>query len=352
MKIEWAPIKMPPRRRLQTLATGLYVYIVLFLPFISVFLTIFFLLYLSFMGRAILLLYLSFIYYDHKKHFSNIYGNGWLPLRNNFLTKHMRDYFPIELVKTAELKPNRNYILACFPHGVIGTGVTNNMGNNIGKWLQLYPGVRPKIATLDMHFYIPFLREILRFWGLISCSKESLIYYLTKSNDPEHSHNKDGFTSNAVALLVGGAQESLDSHPRNYVLTIKSRQGFVKVAIRTGSAIVPSFSFGEVDIYDQVNNSSDSCLRRFQLFVKELTGVSPLIVIGRGFFQYNFGFIPQRHQIVQVVGSPIEVKQTYNPDPQYVNEIHQKVIEALEEMFEKYKHKYIQNANTVHLVIN
>lgn len=97
MKIEWAPIKMPPRRRLQTLATGLYVYIVLFLPFMSMFLTIFFLvsgnfslliifehfsnlpifqLYLSFMGRAILLLYLSFIYYDHKKHFSNIYGNG------------------------------------------------------------------------------------------------------------------------------------------------------------------------------------------------------------------------------------------------------------------------------------
>uniref|UniRef100_A0A1A9V1Y7 Acyltransferase n=1 Tax=Glossina austeni TaxID=7395 RepID=A0A1A9V1Y7_GLOAU len=330
MKIEWAPIKMPPRRRLQTLATGLYVYIVLFLPFMSMFLTIFFLLYLSFMGRAILLLYLSFIYYDHKKHFSNIYGNGWLPLRNNFLTKHMREYFPIELVKTAELKPNRNYILACFPHGVIG----------------------PKIATLDVHFYIPFLREILRFWGLISCSKESLIYYLTKSNDPEHSDNKDGFTSNAVALLVGGAQESLDSHPRHYVLTIKSRQGFVKVAIRTGSAIVPSFSFGEVDIYDQVNNSSDSRLRRFQLFVKELTGVSPLIVIGRGFFQYNFGFIPQRHQIVQVVGSPIEVKQTYDPDPQYVNEIHQKVIQALEEMFEKYKHKYIENANKVHLIIN
>nr|AFQ01091.1 2-acylglycerol o-acyltransferase [Glossina morsitans morsitans] len=302
--------------------------------------------------RAILLLYLSFIYYDHKKHFSNIYGNGWLPLRNNFLTKHMRDYFPIELVKTAELKPNRNYILACFPHGVIGTGVTNNMGNNIGKWLQLFPGVRPKIATLDVHFYIPFLREILRFWGLISCSKESLIYYLTKSNDPEHSDNKDGFTSNAVALLVGGAQESLDSHPRHYVLTIKSRQGFVKVAIRTGSAIVPSFSFGEVDIYDQVNNSSDSRLRRFQLFVKELTGVSPLIVIGRGFFQYNFGFIPQRHQIVQVVGSPIEVKQTYDPDPQYVNEIHQKVIQALEEMFEKHKHKYIENANNVNLVIN
>lgn len=108
------------------------------------------------------------------------------------------------------------------------------MGKHIAKWLELYPGVRPKIATLDMHFYIPFMRELLRLWGLISCSKESLIFHLTRSNDPKAKCNKDGFTSNAVAVLVGGAQESLDSHPRHYILTLKNRKGFVKIAIRTG----------------------------------------------------------------------------------------------------------------------
>ena len=85
-----------------------------------------------------------------------------------------------------------------------------------------------------MHFYIPFMREIFRLWGLVSCSKESLTYHLSKSNDPKHADNKDGYTSNAVAVLVGGAQESLDSHPGRYVLTLKNRKGFVKIAIRTG----------------------------------------------------------------------------------------------------------------------
>lgn len=108
------------------------------------------------------------------------------------------------------------------------------MGNNITKWLELFPGIRPKIATLDMHFYIPFMREIMRFWGLVSCSKESLLHHLNKSNDPKHKDNKDGFTSNAVAVLVGGAQESLDSRPGRYVLTLKNRKGFVKIAIRSG----------------------------------------------------------------------------------------------------------------------
>lgn len=29
------------------------------------------------------------------------------------------DYFPIDLVKTAELPPNRNYLIAACPHGII-----------------------------------------------------------------------------------------------------------------------------------------------------------------------------------------------------------------------------------------
>ncbi|XP_073812550.1 diacylglycerol O-acyltransferase 2-like [Musca autumnalis] len=351
MKIDWAPIDVPPRRRIQTLAAAFYVYVFMFLPFISLFLTAFFLLYLNYLGRALLLVYLTYIYFDHTKRASALDGNGWKFLRNNFMAHHLRDYFPIELIKTAELTPDRNYLVVSFPHGIIGTGVTNNMGNNIGKWLKLYPGIRPKIATLDMHFRIPFLREVVRLWGLVSCSKQSLMYYLNKSNDPKHPDNRDGFTSNAVALLVGGAEESLESHPGRYVLVLKERKGFVKIAIRSGTPIVPSFSFGEVDIFDQVANPPDSMLRKFQTFVKHLTGVSPLIVLGRGLFQYTFGLLPHRRHIVQVVGAPIEVKKMDEPDTKYVNEIHQKVIDSLYEMFEKYKYQYIQNAEETKLVI-
>jgi len=105
---------------------------------------------------------------------------------------------------------------------------------DIENWLELFPQVRPKIATLDHHFKTPFLRDILRWWGMVSVSKESLAYLLSKSNDPKHKDNKDGFTSNAVAVLVGGAQEAMESHPGKYILTLKNRKGFVKMAIRTG----------------------------------------------------------------------------------------------------------------------
>lgn len=45
---------------------------------------------------------------------------SWMITRTNLLHRHYRDYFPVELVKTAELPATKNYILASFPHGILG----------------------------------------------------------------------------------------------------------------------------------------------------------------------------------------------------------------------------------------
>lgn len=41
-------------------------------------------------------------------------------MRNSFMSEHLRDYFPVELVKTVDLKADRNYLFASFPHGIMG----------------------------------------------------------------------------------------------------------------------------------------------------------------------------------------------------------------------------------------
>lgn len=109
-----------------------------------------------------------------------------------------------------------------------------NLSLDIQPWLQLYPKIRPKLATLDSNLYVPFLREFLRFAGLISVTKESLLNHLCSSNDPKDPINRDGFTSNVVAVIVGGAEEAMYSRPGNYVLVLKNRKGFVKLALQTG----------------------------------------------------------------------------------------------------------------------
>ncbi|XP_017012501.2 2-acylglycerol O-acyltransferase 2-A [Drosophila takahashii] len=348
MKIEWIPLRVPLDRRLQTLVTAFFTYTFFTLPISSCFTVALLLYYGGLFLRSLLLIYFVKIYLDYKKNYGIMEGNGWLFYRT---IRRYRNYFPVELVKTAELPANKNYIVASFPHGILGTGTCINMSLDIENWLELFPQVRPKIGTLDHHFKTPLLRDILRWWGMVSVSKESLVYLLSKSNDPKHRDNRDGFTSNAVAVLVGGAQEAMDSHPGKYILTLKNRKGFVKMAIRTGSSIVPSFSFGEVDIFDQVDNPPNSLLRRFQNGVKKVTGISPLLPKGRGIFNYNYGILPYRKRIVQVVGSPIDVVKSDTPDADYVDKIHAQVIEALEKMFEQYKEEYIPNSKQNRLVI-
>ncbi|XP_043662026.1 diacylglycerol O-acyltransferase 2 isoform X1 [Drosophila teissieri] len=352
MKIEWAPLRVPLERRIQILVTAFFTSMLLILLSVSFLLVAGSLIYGGLLVRSLMVTYLAYVFVHHKKTQSVVDGNGWMITRTNPLHRHYRDYFPVKLVKTAELPATKNYILASFPHGILGTGIGINMGLEISKWLELFPQVRPKLGTLDQHFHVPFMREVLRCWGLVSVSKEALIRMLSKSNDPKHKDNRDGFTSNAVAILVGGAQEAMDSHPGQYILTLKNRKGFVRMAIRTGSSIVPSFSFGEVDIFDQVANPPSSLLRKFQDFVKKLTGVSPLIPVGRGFFNYTFGFLPFRRRIVQVVGAPIDVVMSDQPDSQYVDKVHGQVIEALEKLFDQYKDKYLENSKSATLVVH
>lgn len=94
--------------------------------------------------------------------------------------------------------------------------------------------------------------------------------------------------------MVGGAREALNARPGNYKLVLKERKGFIKIALETGAALVPVFSFGEVEVYDQPANPPGSKLRKFQETIKRITTVAPIFFIGRGFFPNSYGPIPYR----------------------------------------------------------
>lgn len=63
---------------------------------------------------------------------------------------------------------------------------------------------------------------------------------------------------------------------------------------------MPSFSFGENEVYDQVDNPRGSKLRNFQDYLQKLIGLAPVLIKGRGIFQYSFGIIPYRRPITTV----------------------------------------------------
>ena len=66
---------------------------------------------------------------------------------------------------------------------------------------------------------------------------------------------------------------------------------------------MPIFSFGENDLFDQVDNSPGSWLRRTQNRLQKIMRVSLPLFHGRGVFQYSFGLMPYR-QPITTVGEP------------------------------------------------
>ena len=58
----------------------------------------------------------------------------------SLMNKYFKDYFPIEMVKTADLNPERKYLLCSHPHGVMPAGINIAVGTNACGWNEKFPG--------------------------------------------------------------------------------------------------------------------------------------------------------------------------------------------------------------------
>jgi 2-acylglycerol O-acyltransferase 2 len=246
------------------------------------------------------------------------------------------DYFPIRLHKTCDLPADRSYIFGYHPHGIISLGAFCNFATEATGFEEKFPGINLRLLTLKSNFRIPFYGIYISFMGLCDASKESCDYILAQG---------DG---NSLMLVLGGAKESLDAHPSSeYMLTLKNRKGFVKIGLANGACLVPVFSFGENDLYDQVANPRGSRIRQIQMTIQKRMGYATPFFKGRGIFQYAVGFLPMRHAIDTYVGEPIQLPKLEREKitPEIIEKYHAEYMEALKRLFDTYKARH-GNANS------
>ncbi|CAF1099668.1 unnamed protein product [Adineta steineri] len=245
--------------------------------------------------------------------------------------KWFAEYFPIHLHKTCDLPPDRPYIFGYHPHGIISLGAFCNFATEATGFEQKFPGINLRLLTLKANFRIPFYGFYLSMMGLCDASKESCNYVLEKGN------------GNSILLVLGGAKESLDAHPSNeYFLTLKNRKGFVRIGLANGASLVPIFSFGENDLYDQIANPRGSKVREVQIKIQKRLGYATPFFKGRGIFQYAIGFMPNRRDVNTYVGEPIELPKLARDQitPEIIDKYHGEYMESLKRLFDTHKAKH------------
>ncbi|XP_051800464.1 2-acylglycerol O-acyltransferase 2-A-like isoform X2 [Acanthochromis polyacanthus] len=249
MKIEFAPLNIPLRRRLQTAAVLQWIFS--FLALAQCCLAGFVLLALS-DWWLLALLYAGWLWLDWDTPTSGGRRSGWI--RSWMVWEYFRDYFPLRLIKTVDLDPKKNYIFGFHPHGVLVAGAFGNFCTEATGFSRLFPGLTPHLLMLPFWFRVPLFRDYIMSGGLVSSCKSSLSYLVSRPGG-----------GNVAVIAVGGAPESLDARPGALTLQVRNRKGFIKLALKHGAQLVPVFSFGENELFDQMENPTGSPLRRLQV---------------------------------------------------------------------------------------
>ncbi|KNZ44512.1 hypothetical protein VP01_908g2 [Puccinia sorghi] len=389
----WAPIRVPPYRRIQTAA------VLLWTSQLSLCISLYFFLMSYPITWPILIPYSIWILFLDSAPEKG--GRLHQSVRTWKFWNLFASYFPISLIKTVDLPSDRKYVfgklfenlqnssktdsdffcalIGYHPHGIIGMGAVANFGTE-GRSLfstgfsQKFPGLNPHLLTLSTNFIIPFYRDLILSLGICSVSIKSCISILKSKNKRSTDLANNKGEGNCLVIVVGGAAESLSAHPGTADLTLKRRLGFIKLAIREGADLVPVFSFGENDVsrdsifFVFMPNCRTPEEPHFTLFKNGFKLCLDLhyatIFHGRGIFNCQFfhslGLLPYRHPIISVgqllagafhgFGKPIRVEQNKNPGLEEIEKVQKQYIAELTAsvipfsfIWDQYKDQFARN---------
>lgn len=118
------------------------------------------------------------------------------------------------------------------------------------------------------------------------------------------------------------------SDKNNESLIVKDRKGFIKIALETGTQVIPIYTFGNSQTFESFQN-------------KHLEKVSRYLRMSLIGFWGRYGLpIPFRTPLVTVLGRPIQCPKVINPTPELINEYHELYLKELRRIYDKFKNVY------------
>jgi len=219
----------------------------------------------------------------------------------------------------AQFEARRQYIISAGPHGIHGhaTGLLSWTGSPL---YEKFPDMAGKLigVVASVIFSLPGARELFLAGGFRDASRSVCERILSEGK--------------SLYIITGGEAESLLSAPGTDILVLKPRLGFVRLALKHGCSLVPTYMFGNTDVF-----STSKVLYGARKWLSKNFRVCIPIYWGR------WGtLLPYSKRITYAIGRPIQCpKLEPGPDGRLddatVKEYHDKFVTAVQGLFEEFK---------------
>jgi len=189
------------------------------------------------------------------------------------------------------------------PHGVFGASMHFHNGTDFTDWPK---DIKLKATLFSGMRYIPFINDIIEEFGVIYTSYDIMKETLENTS--------------SISLVPGGMREML--YPDSTL--IKKRRGIFKMALETGSSLVPIYSKNEDTFCEIVNLPSwiQDIFKPYHISIPIPTWKSIQKIL-------SLLHKPFEEPIVSTMGKPIPVEKIENPSEKDINDLRSRYIKEL-----------------------
>lgn len=230
-------------------------------------------------------------------------------------------YFPAGLhwEDKDAFREGQSYVFGFEPHSIMPFGM---MLLSPLSPARLPPALaRCRVLMSTACFVCPINRHLWWWLGGRPASKRAMSTLLAKGT--------------SVVLCPGGVREVIYMQPGSEHAFLRSRRGFVRLALQHGSALVPMFAFGQSQQFAFWRLGIDWPYLMPRAWAERLSraiGFLPLLVAGAW-----GSLMPARAPMRVVVGRPIPVPKVASPSEELVEHYLQRYIAEMEGLFERHK---------------
>lgn len=170
-------------------------------------------------------------------------------------------------------------------------------------------------------FNVPFVRHLWTWLGLDPISRSRMLKMLRGGE--------------SVVIIPGGVAECMTMEKGVETLYLRKRFGFVKIAIQTGAALVPAYTFGQSRTYGYWRLGPPIVPKFIADWIGKTFAFAPIVFWGKWCTP-----IPYATPLNTIIGKPLEVVKNPDPSREEVAAKLEEFIDAMRSLYERHKSAY------------